>query len=320
MTSPQIPPPAGIPPVATEEVADASDIATSSAIEVAPVPPLNPDAIALPPSPFTPIASQNGALEATLQQHGFMIPATQILPRVVTDISGHEKTGKTRIALSSMAPIAYFAFDPSNVVGVVEEFVRDGKPIVVKDMRFPNQANIDVFQGIYQGFYSAVKALNATWKRGTIVIDTGAAMELLVRMNLFGQAKGVGTYTYEKRNVEMESLFAVLMEGRLNIIFLHNLKKIWISGTNAAGQRTNSWNGEWEPDRPDLIAQRVQMNAQTYRSSSEEGIPGPFHIRINNCRLASNLAGVDYEIPMGDKMTMPQIMSWIFQRPPEELV
>ena len=156
MTSPQIPPPAtGIPPMTTP-----AEVTTEVAptVDVALVPQLDPDAIALLPAPFTPIA-QNGALEATLQQHGFVIPNTQILPRVVADISGHEKTGKTRIALTSMAPIAYFAFDPSNVVGVVEEFVRGGKPIVVKDMRFPSQANIEVVQGIYQGFFNAVKAL-----------------------------------------------------------------------------------------------------------------------------------------------------------------
>jgi len=235
------------------------------------------------------------------------------------DISGDIKTGTTRISLTSTSPVIYFAFDPLGVEGVVEEFARAGKAILIKYLPFPINPDVDAYQKLYAGFLEAVNEVRGL-ERGTIVIDTGAALELLVRLKLYGKAKGTSSYKYEDRNAEMEAIFNLLSDTKLNIIYLHKMKKVWGKYTDSKGEERSSPTGELEPDRFEMVGQRVQINAVTYRERLEQGRLGNFHLYITNCRLKSDLGGYDYTVPMGDMMTIPTLMSWIFKREPGEFV
>jgi len=279
---------------------------------------IQPQPLSSAPAPYTPLAP-NGQLPANLVNKGFVLPSTTLQPRIIMDMSGEIKSGKTRIAFTSTSPVVYFAFDPKGIVGVVEEFARAGKPILVKPMPFPLVIETDTYQRMYAELLEAINEIS-TWERGTIVIDTGAALELLVRLKLYGKAKGVGSYKYEDRNAEMEAIFNLLSATKLNIIYLHNMKKVWAKYTDSKGEERSSPTGEVEPDRFDMVGERVQINAATYRERLEQGRLGNFHLYITNCRLKSDLGGYDYTVPMGDMMTIPTLMSWIFQREPGEFV
>jgi len=287
------------------------------ALVPAPAPALVPISTELAPR-FT-ITAPDGSLDPGLVGLGWQLAPTTIQPRIVVDISGHSKTGKTRMALSATEPIAYFAFDPLNVEGVVEEFRRAGKTIIVLPIILTPNQEMSYFQGLYQSFVASVNYLNQSWARGTIVVDTGAALEQLIRLNLYGKLKGVGTYDYSQRNQEMEAAYQVLMRGRLNILFLHNMKKVWIAG--AEGRST--WNGQYEPDRNQLIEQRVQVNMVTWRESwNENGLEkfGAFHNYIQNCRLDSSLGGLDAVIAQGEMNAFTILMAQIFKRPVEDFL
>jgi len=286
--------------------------------QVQPAAVIQPQPLSPALAPYTPLAP-NGQLPANLVNKGFVLPSTTLQPRIIMDISGDIKTGKSRIALTSTSPVAYFAFDPLGIEGVVEEFARAGKSIMIKKLPFPMNADTAIYQQLYAEMLEAIQEIR-TWERGTVVIDTGAALELLVRLKLFGKAKGVGTYSYEARNAEMEAIFNLLSETKLNIIYLHNMKKVWGKITDSSGNERSTPTGELEPDRFDMVGQRVQINAATYRERLEQGRLGDFHLYITNCRLKSDLGGYDYTVPMGDMVAIPVLMSWIFQRSPQEFV
>ena len=275
-----------------------------------------------PPAPIQVI--RGGVLDMTLNELGVYVPGTLVNPRIIADLSGGYKTSKSYTALTAPEPIMVLAFDPSNLEGVVEEFVRLGKQIVVKNMQFDVGASQSDYQVHYQELINVITYINKNWPRGTIIVDTGQELELLIRLSLFGKIKGVGTYAWEARNSEMEAIFRLLTNNSLNVLFLHNMKKQWVQGQPGDdGQVRSAWTGNFEPDRPDILGKRVQINMETYREQwNEGGITkfGAFHVYIGSCRLASSLAGTDYKVPMGGRDTIPKIMSWIFQRAPEEFV
>lgn len=284
-----------------------------------------PPAPLAPPLPALQPLTRDGMLLTSLQQAGFVVPSGSFpYARILADISGPEKTGKTRVALTSTQPVVYLAFDVSNLVGVVEEFVRAGRQIAVKNLAFPppatQEADARIYNPYYQAFLAAID-MAIQLPRGTIVIDTGQHVEQLVRLSLYGKLKGVGTFSYEQRNTEMEAIFAKLSGCSLNVIWLHNVKKVWQSYIDNQGQTRNAWNGSMEPDRFELVGQRVQMNMTTRREYDPQTMKwGNFRLYTANNRLASQLAGTDYVVPMGDMMTIPTVMSWIFQAPAESFL
>ena len=281
--------------------------------------PLPTPRMPISPAPAPPVAiSQNGAIDPRLAALGFELPSAFIQPRIIIDLSGHTKTGTTRTALSGPMPVFYYAFDPEGVKGVVEEFVRAGKVVTVRDFSYPLNANQDTYQRAYGEFLRALDGVTALYQRGTLVIDTGAEMEQLVRLSLFGKLKGVGTFRYEDRNAELEAIFNRCAKSSLTIVFIHKMRKTWQATTGAGGESRNAWTGGWEPDRPEVLERRVQINAMAIRESLPQGKYGGYQLYIQTCRLASQLAGMTYPVPWGSMTTLPKLMAEIFVRDERE--
>ena len=254
-----------------------------------------------------------GKLPSVLEKAGFILPAAFTHPRIIADISGAEKTGKSYLALTSTQPIFYFLFDPIGISGVVEAFVRSGKRVVVRNFAFPRNASHDTYKRMYGEFLDAAELVAKNAPRGTIVIDSGAALHDLVRLNLYGKLTQVGTYKYEERNAEMESIFNLLADSKLNVLYLHPMRDEWLD-KNRTGRQI--------PDRFEMLAYRVQMNLVTYREMTPVGnnqlVPGAFRMRVVSSRLASQMGGMDRLTPLGETDTIPQMMSFIFNRPAAE--
>lgn len=274
----------------------------------------------LPPLP--PLA-QNGRLIPEIAGLGFTLPSASLYPRIVMDISGPEKSGKTFCSLTSTQPVAYLAFDPLNIEGVVQEFIRAGRVILLKPFHVPDaleKADTSAYKRIYDDFRKTLSAV-ARWPRGTVVIDTGRTVEELVRLSLYGKLKGVGTFSYEQRNMEMESIFDVLAESKLNVVWIHNTQKEWVTPLdaqglpvlNAQGQTRSVKTNRDVPDRFELIGQRVQVNARTSRDyNPQTGAYGDFRVYLENCRLKSALGGMVFTIPRGSMDFIPRLMADIF--------
>ena len=271
--------------------------------------------IGAPLPPFQSL-TQGGRLNGSFGQLGFSVPSTQIQSRIIANIAGLPKSGKTYLALGATSPIVYFAFDSQGIYGVVEQFARLGKEIILKTITIPPNQTQDVYGRVYTDFLRAVDAA-VTLKRGTIVIDLGSDLHDLVRLALYGKLKGVGTLSYEQRNAEMEAVHDKLTASSLNVIYLHGMKKEW-GKAERGGKEVSVQTGNFEVDQWEKFEYLVQINIMTQRSRTpiDRGgfIPGPFEAIIDSCRLDANLTGKKWVVGMGEMDWIPKRMQHLFGR------
>ena len=216
-------------------------------------------------------------------------------PRIIMSVMGLEKQGKTHFALTAPGPIAMFSTDIGEE-GVVSKFTKDKDiwvmPIDRIDEDAASQAPTE-----YSRFHSAYISMLKGDEVRTLVIDTATEIWELLRMARFGRLTQVMPYQYGPVNAEYRALIRDAYKYNKNLILLHKMKSQYIND-----KRT----GEWERAGFSDTGFLVQINAQIYRYSPEDG--GEFVLWIKDCRQNPDLAGEEFE---GDMCTFPMIASMI---------
>src|SRR3990167_2946731 len=166
-------------------------------------------------------------------------PATDATkPRIVCSVRGRawgsgggERTGKTTLALTAPAPIAYFNFD-IGTEGVLSKVVnakgelnhgRKGK-VMTLDFALPPKIEGDFdYRGTFERFADAhMKCIEAGVR--TIVWDTESEAWELLRIAEFGRLEKIPPYKYTNANSQYRALVRAVYESDTNLIMIHKTK------------------------------------------------------------------------------------------------
>lgn len=216
--------------------------------------------------------------------NGFNKVSNAVKHRLILAVSGHERQGKSSLALSAPGPIAIFDLD-KGLEGVASKFT-SVKDIYQKEYKFSKVDSKDRFVTLWSTFRTDYYAALENKEIKTIVIDTAtAAWDLvkLARLGSLGVAKEQ-SYKWGPVNAEFLGLIDLVKDTDKNLVLLHKLKKVYVD---------DIWKGDYERSGFSQTGYAVHANIDVYR----DGMSGAFYMKIENCRQNSMVSGLDIEIP-----------------------
>jgi hypothetical protein len=231
---------------------------------------------------------------------GFESVSLKTIFKIVASLEGLEKEGKTHFALTAPSPIAALVFD-AGFDDTARKFKKAGKEIVVSNyMDFkcdpdkPRRKD-EWEKGWTRYKTSYVNALKHPEIR-TIITDTFTDAWELCRYANFGDAtaksfsKEYRNYAYGVANNDFRDIinWSLNPQFKKNVIFIHKLKPLWISG-----ERTREYerNGFGDAGFPVMANLRINF----IDDGEEEEGSKYFKLSIRNCRHDYKLNGVDLE-------------------------
>ena len=230
--------------------------------------------------------------------------------RLVIAPWGQEKTGKTTFAFTFPDPIYFFNFDIGEE-GVVDERIKgllsQGRKVFHAEYVLDPMDGLAEQRVVYGQFKKDYDEAVSTAPLGaTIIIDTGTALEQLVRDVTMDEVqesrrgtKSEGRsfqYDYHRRNQEMNRLWTAANARRgVNFVFVHKSSPVYDSGGNRTSQiELQGWSG---------TLYTVATVLQLYKQPGPTGQAEQFFGRMNMCRQDSRLVGLPLENPTYTSIT-----------------
>lgn len=222
---------------------------------------------------------------------GFVKPDTAAKRRLIVNIQGPEKTGKTDWCLrTGPTPVFHIVLDP-NGLEVAKKIIRDtGREIYT--LSIPYSRNMDQA--------AAVASWNALWGAlekalqygsGSVVVDSATELDSLCRLAHFGKLEKVPTFKYIERNKDMQAVMSAVYGSAMNCFFISKQKKQYTPDSKGE----SAWNGRYELAGWDELPYSVQANLRT-RMDEALLTAGehPFfvHVLVNNMNM--DTAGTEY--------------------------
>jgi len=230
----------------------------------------------------------------TIKIPGFDKPDTTIKHRMILNIEGLEKQGKTHFALTAPGPLAFFDID-IGTEGVIHKFTT-GKEIIVSEHKIPKDAASSEgfdFVAAWQEFYNRLQAVLKHPQVRTVVIDTMTEVWELLRMARFGRLSQVKSHHYGPVNAEMRELIREAYEYGKNFIMIHKMKPQYVD---------DQWNGKYDRAGFKDIGFLSQLSIEL---SFDEG---EFTATCRDCRHDMSLCGMDLSGPMCNFPTLAQMV------------
>lgn len=223
---------------------------------------------------------------------------TKILRRLIVNVVGKEKQGKTNFGLTAPGPIILFDLD-YGLEGVVSKFAGQ-KDIYPTEYRI-NEISANQFLATWERFKKELVAALKEKEVRSIVVDTGTEMWELIRLARFGKLTQVMPQHYGPVNSELRGLIRDAYSSDKNLILLHKMTEVY---------RNNQPTGEYAMAGFKDIPYNVQVNVLCWRDTD-----GIFHATINDCRQNSDLAGMDL---VGDMVNFQTLATLVFPGTEEE--
>lgn len=214
--------------------------------------------------------------------------------RLILNVEGLEKRGKTHFALTAPDPIAYLDLD-TGLEGVVEKFMDEGKRIQFASFNYRDATNYQQWSAMWDKMKTAYLAALASKEIKTLICDTGTEMWELLRLARFGKLSEVMPHHYGPVNAEFRDLLRRSLDSDKNVILLHKLKPKY---------ENNVRTKEFERSGFSDLAFVVQMNVRVARDKDNG-----FYLTVIDSRHRSELAGEVLSEPMN---TFPMLASLVF--------
>lgn len=272
-----------------------------------------------------------------LKSDSFISGFDERLPRrVIMNVYGPQKSGKDHFSLDTPDPIVVFNFD-QGLEGVIEQFVRRGKRIIVAgDPRLQGKNKYPSYHFARpvpehgetrksQGYLGRVKKeASPIWERWiddmdefyrsearTGVIDTGGAAYALARFAFHGMDKGrpdPKDDPYGQKSGDMKAIFQGLITDGYNydknVLWLHRIKELW---------EGNQPSGKYEASGYKEIAYETQISLRMKRAVVKgESV---FSATVQDCRLNTRMEDEKFS---GRQCRFSTIMSVVTGTEPEE--
>jgi hypothetical protein len=228
--------------------------------------------------------------------------------RLVLNVEGMEKCGKTHFALTAPGPIAVIDMD-IGLEGVISKFTLQ-KKIYVASFNYRDATTPDEWEKMWVKMKTAYMDALASKSIRTVIADTATEWWELVRMARFGKLAQVKPHHYAPVNAEFRDLLRKAYDTDKNLILIHKQKKEY---TGDPG----SWTGNMERAGFGDIGYAVQANILSWRITAldeiygkgrEDGYKG-FGITVRDCRQQAELAGTELLEPLN---TFPVLASQVF--------
>jgi len=237
-----------------------------------------------------------------LLKAGFTPKKASTRRRIIAQVEGHEKTGKTHFAFTAPGPIAYFGLDTGEE-GVIEKFLADGKEIITPDesIRVPNIVEMSAdgpkmdAVAAWEQMKKAYSACCRSPQVRSIVWDTATEVWELIRLARFGKLAQVMPVQYSPVNAEMRGLIRLAYDSDKNFIMLHKVKPEYVND-----KKTGKFERAGFSDTQYL----VQLNLRT-EYDHESGL---FGVTVLNCRQNMTLCDLKFE---GDLCSFPMLATMI---------
>lgn len=225
------------------------------------------------------------------QGTGFKEVGNEQAPRrLIMDLHGLERQGKTHFSLTAPGPVAYMMLDvggqdvlpklrrkfPKKRI-FVESYFCDIKPgMSTKEVE-------DIATPIWQRFTKDFETALTQFR--TIIVDTATEGWELLRLAEFGKVGQVKAIHYGPVNAEFRRLLRIPYNSSCNVVFVHKMKRTYVG---------DSWNGKYERAGFSSTGYEVQIEARAFRD--EDG----WQLEVINCRQQPDLAGEIIPEPLCD--------------------
>lgn len=212
--------------------------------------------------------------------------------RLIANIQGTTKSGKTRLALTAKKPCGYLAIEVGGDEGVVDHFIPIGadstEDIQIAHIQMPSpvypmredykddRAYQDAISIVVQDaanialdqFYKAYYASLANM--ATTIVDTGSDLWEIIRLANFGRLEKVPQLAYAQVNKQMDKLIDDAFSYQGSVLFLHHLKEKWITFTNDKGKEQGRPSGVFEMAGYGGVKKKVQATIELWRDDLQE--------------------------------------------------
>lgn len=249
-----------------------------------------------------------------LEAAGFSFTLPEITPRLIVNIEGVEKSGKSHFALTAPGPIVYQSVD-CGLEGVVQKF-SGTKPIAVREYAFRVPTGIDrdnkpavvakvkeEWEKFTADYRAALKA-----KARTIVWDSASEIWEFLRLARLGKLEKVMPMNYAEVNAEFREMIRLAFDNDSNLILLHRLKDEWSEGGSKTGKKERKGMGE--------VGFLVQASARLLITPPKLGKDGSVttplsrSLQILECRMNPEATGTtlpDCDFGMLASILMPEV-------------
>lgn len=224
--------------------------------------------------------------------------------RLVIDIMGLPKEGKTNFALTAPGPLAIHDMD-LGMEGVIEKFAekevypfRYDVPLsaMLPGSEFSGMA--DAAQKVWREF--VINFRDSLSKMRTVVVDTGTEAWSLVRLARLGKLTQVLPVQYTAVNAEFRQLTQLaLSQQKCNVIFVHKVKDVY-KDDKKTGAVERAGFTEMEYD--------VQTVLKATRDYTKVGVQ-QFQLEIAACRANLGASGTRFS---GDDCTFQKVATAIY--------
>lgn len=234
------------------------------------------------------------------REQGISLPAgweevkTTTKRRLVIAVDGWQKSGKTHFALTAPRPAAMFSID-DGLEGMVAKHIDPDRRLFVKRYRVNVRGHQGEHLPQWESLIRDYIALLHNPGIKTIIWDTAGEVYQLQRMARFGKIDKVMPQHYGPVLAEYGDLVREVYDTDKNLILLHHLKPLY---------KDDKRSSECERDGMSRTGGLVQVNLTAYR----DGIAGPFHLRVDDCRQNPDVAGLDLEGEMCDFATLASLI------------
>lgn len=257
-----------------------------------------------------------------LKSAHFAAASVEITPRIIANIEGLEKAGKSTFTMTAPDPIIIFNLD-RGLEGIAQHALGSGKKVIVagldqgkgkmpayfflkpkppgksKDLSYVRsyvQEVADRSRDVWRQFKEDYEeALNSEAR--TIVIDTGTAAYELARYAAFGKLSQVKPHHYGPLKQEFQGLVHRGYDFDKNVLWIHRLKPEWADTIDKQGEKTSVKTGRLERAGYSDMGYEVQSNVRVQKTVDKKR-GTRYSATILDCRLNQGLDGLDLEDDM----------------------
>ena len=237
----------------------------------------------------------SGTHEKMITVPGFDEANTNEVLRLILNVEGAEKEGKTHFALTAPGPIALIDMD-IGLEGVVSKFSKQ-KKIFVASFNYHEATSPDEWEKMWVKMKTGFLDALASKTIRTLISDTATEMWELCRMAAFGKLAQVKPHHYAPVNAEFRDLIRKAYDSDKNLILIHKQKKEY---------KNEQWTGHMERAgfgdvgyavQANVVSWRITALDEVYGKGREDGYKG-FGITVRDCRQQAELAGLELLEPM----------------------
>lgn len=205
--------------------------------------------------------------------------------RLIANIQGMQKSGKTRLALTARKPIGYIGIEIGGDEGVVDQFIPANKdefdgiqsvmirvpaiqyPVDIPDGdKYDKAVSVEIVRTaseamnqFYDAYYTSLENF------ATTVVDTGSDLWEILRLANFGRLEKIPTLSYTQLNRTMDKIIDDAFSYPGSVIFIHHLKEKWETFVNDKGKEQGRPSGVFDLAGYGGIKKKVQATVELWR-------------------------------------------------------